>query len=84
LPGHNTQRRNQHFFFSFACLLPAHQLIWTEWRIDLKEFADQGVNLANIDSIAIGVGTKGNTMTHGGFGTMYFDDIRLYRPKSAP
>ncbi len=53
---------------------------WTEWRIALKEFADQGVDLTKIDSIAIGVGTKGNTTTAGGSGTLYFDDIRLYRP----
>jgi len=57
---------------------------WTEWRIDLQAFADQGVDLANINSIGIGIGTKGNTTTSGGLGTMYFDDIRLYRPQSAP
>jgi hypothetical protein len=56
---------------------------WTEWRIPLKDFAAQGVNLAQIDSIAIGVGTKGNTTTAGGTGTLYFDDMRLYRPAPA-
>jgi len=56
---------------------------WTEWRIDLEDFADQGVNLTNIDSIAIGIGTKGNTTTAGGSGTLYFDDIRLYQPGEA-
>ncbi len=56
---------------------------WTEWRIDLKEFADRGVNLTSVDSIAIGIGTKGNTTTAGGSGTAYFDDIRLYRPDKA-
>ncbi len=53
---------------------------WTEWRIALQEFADEGVNLTNIDSIAIGMGTRGDTTTPGGSGTLYFDDIRLYRP----
>jgi len=53
------------------------------WRIDLKEFADQGVNLTSVNSIAIGIGTKGNTTTAGGSGTAYFDDIRLYRPDKA-
>ena len=53
---------------------------WTEWRIDLQAFAEQGVDLTNIDSIAIGIGTKGNLTTPGGSGKMYFDDIRLYRP----
>ncbi len=56
---------------------------WTEWRIPLKDFADQGVSLKQIDSIALGVGTKGNTTTAGGSGMLYFDDIRLYRPAPA-
>jgi hypothetical protein len=54
---------------------------WTEWRIPLQAFADQGVNLADVDSIAIGLGTKSGTAVSGGSGTMYFDDIRLYRPQ---
>jgi hypothetical protein len=53
---------------------------WTEWVIPLQAFADQGVNLIDVDSIAIGVGTKAGIATSGGSGTMYFDDIRLYRP----
>jgi hypothetical protein len=52
---------------------------WTEWIIDLQEFASQGVDLTNVDSIAIGFGTKNNPAA-GGTGTMYLDDIRLYRP----
>ncbi|MFH1718954.1 MAG: hypothetical protein ABIF19_16480, partial [Planctomycetota bacterium] len=56
---------------------------WTQWIIPLQAFADQGINLANVDSIAIGLGTKGNTAA-GGSGQMYFDDIRLYRPRTAP
>jgi len=52
---------------------------WTPWIIPLQAFADQGINLANVDSIAIGLGTKGNTGP-GGPGKMYFDDIRLSRP----
>jgi len=53
---------------------------WTEWLIPLQAFADQGVNLANVTSIAIGFGTRGNTTIAGGTGQMYIDDIRLYRP----
>jgi hypothetical protein len=30
------------------------------------------------------LGTKGNMTAPGGSGKMYFDDIRLYRPRSAP
>jgi hypothetical protein len=50
---------------------------WTEWNIDLQAFADQGVNLANVNTIALGLGNKKNPLA-GGLGTMYFDDIRLY------
>jgi hypothetical protein len=52
---------------------------WTEWTIDLQMFADQGVNLANVNTIALGLGNKKNPVA-GGSGTMYFDDIRLYSP----
>jgi len=52
---------------------------WTQWVIDLQAFADQGVVLTNIDTITIGIGTKGPLGTAGGSGKMYFDDIRLYR-----
>ena len=52
---------------------------WTEWNIDLQAFADQGVNLANVNTITLGLGDKNNPQA-GGSGTMYFDDIRLYRP----
>jgi hypothetical protein len=52
---------------------------WTEWTIDLQAFADQGVNLTNIDTISLGLGNKNNPLA-GGSGIMYFDDIRLYRP----
>jgi hypothetical protein len=57
---------------------------WTEWVIPLSAFADQGINLANVDRIAIGLGTRGNMTTPGGSGRMYFDDIRLYQPRTAP
>jgi len=57
----------------------AQALAWTEWSIDLQAFADQGVNLANVDTITIGFGNRTNPAT-GGAGMMYFDDIRLYPP----
>ena len=50
---------------------------WTQWNIDLQAFADQGVNLANVNSITLGLGNKNNPVA-GGAGMMYFDDIRLY------
>jgi len=52
---------------------------WTQWNIDLQAFADQGVNLANVNTIALGLGNKKNPQA-GGSGMMYFDDIRLYPP----
>ena len=54
--------------------------VWTQWTIHLQSFADQGIDLSDVDRIAIGVGTKGNITTPGGAGKMLFDDIRLYRP----
>jgi hypothetical protein len=54
---------------------------WTEWRVDLQMFANQGVDLTNINTISIGFGDKNNPHP-GGSGKMYFDDIRLYRPDS--
>ncbi|MFB0553206.1 MAG: hypothetical protein ACETWQ_07825, partial [Phycisphaerae bacterium] len=52
---------------------------WTEWNIDLQAFADQGVNLSNVNTITIGFGNRNNPVV-GGAGMMYFDDIRLYAP----
>ncbi|UCC96813.1 MAG: discoidin domain-containing protein, partial [Phycisphaerales bacterium] len=46
------------------------RLIWTQWTIDL---ASLGVNLTSITSLAIGI--DGN----GAAGTLYVDDIVLYR-----
>jgi hypothetical protein len=52
---------------------------WTEWVIDLQAF--QGVTLTNVNTISIGFGTKGSPAA-GGTGKMYFDDIRLYKPRT--
>ncbi len=57
---------------------------WTEWRIPLTAFSDQGINLTNIDKVALGLGAKGGAAAAGGSGTIYFDDIRLYRPAVVP
>ncbi|MHC4331818.1 MAG: hypothetical protein ACYSWW_27250, partial [Planctomycetota bacterium] len=51
---------------------------WTEWIIDLQGFADQGVDLTDVDTITIGFGTE-NSPVAGGTGKMFFDDIRLIR-----
>jgi len=52
---------------------------WTEWVIPLKLFADRGIDLTNVNTIAIGFGDKSNPQP-GGSGLVYFDDIRLLRP----
>jgi len=49
---------------------------WTQWNIDLQVF---GVNLTNVNTIGLGLGDRNNPQA-GGFGVMYFDDIRLYAP----
>jgi len=53
---------------------------WKQWVIPLQALADQGINLTNVDRIVIGLGTGAGIAGPGGSGTMYFDDIRLYRP----
>ncbi|MHC4533281.1 MAG: LamG domain-containing protein [Planctomycetota bacterium] len=50
---------------------------WIRWNIDLQAFVDQGVNLANINTITLGLGHRNNPVA-GGSGMMYYDDIRLY------
>jgi hypothetical protein len=56
---------------------------WAEWNIPLQSFADQGMDLTNVNTIGIGFGNRSNPQP-GGTGTMYFDDIRLYRPAPQP
>ncbi|MHC4117804.1 MAG: LamG domain-containing protein [Planctomycetota bacterium] len=56
---------------------------WTEWKIDLQEFADQGVDLTNVNSISIGLGDK-NSAQGGGSGKIFLDHIALYRPPPPP
>jgi hypothetical protein len=54
---------------------------WTEWIIPLKAFENQGVNLADVDNISIGIGDRNNPQP-GDAGKMFFDDIRLYGSRS--
>jgi len=48
---------------------------WTEWNIPLQAFADQGVNLANVSSITLGIKSG-----DGGTGLIFVDDVSLYPP----
>jgi len=66
----------------------ANVTAWTQWGqygqgIALSEFTavNPSLNLANIDSISLGLGTRGNTTQPGGSGLMFIDDIGLYTPR---
>jgi hypothetical protein len=50
---------------------------WAKWVVSLQAFADQGVNLTNIDKISIGFGDPGVPTQAGGSGTVYFDSIGI-------
>jgi len=56
---------------------------WQEFNIDLQDFANAGVNLTGIKKMYIGVGNRLSPQT-GGTGTLYFDDIRVYKPRCLP
>ena len=56
---------------------------WTQWTVPLQAFADQGIDLSNVDKIAIGLGNKAGMPASGGLGTLYIDDVRLSRPSDA-
>jgi hypothetical protein len=58
----------------------AKAAVWTQWVVPLQAFADRGINLSNVDQLAVGLGAKSGVATPGGTGTIYIDDIRLYRP----
>jgi len=51
---------------------------WNQWDILLQDFADLGVNLANVGSLTIGFGNKANPVV-GGSGHVLVDDIRVSR-----
>lgn len=53
---------------------------WTEWNIPLQSFADNGVDLTNVTSLGIGVGTI-DSQEPCGEGRIFIDDIRLYIPR---
>jgi len=54
------------------------QNTWQEWNIPLNQFT--GVKIDKIKKISIGTGNK----TPGGSGSLYFDDVRLYRSRCVP
>ncbi len=52
---------------------------WKQWLIPLQAFVDQGINMSNVDKIAIGLGSISGMAVAGGSGTMFIDDIALYQ-----
>ena len=56
---------------------------WTQWNINLTRFADQGLNIANVNTITIGFGHSNNPVA-GGSGMMFFDDIQLNQSAQEP
>ena len=57
---------------------------WTQWITLLQAFSDQGIDLTDVDKFTIGLGSKSGMVAPGGSGTIYIDDIRLYRPERQP
>jgi hypothetical protein len=53
---------------------------WKQWRIPLSTFSNQGIDLSNVNTLGIGLGTMSGVPAVGGTGTIYVDDIRLVRP----
>jgi hypothetical protein len=56
---------------------------WQEWNIELTQFSGAGVNLKAIKKMYIGLGNRTSPKA-GGTGTIYIDDIRLYRSRCVP
>jgi hypothetical protein len=50
---------------------------WVSWDIPLQKFVDNGADVTNVTSIALGIGSKTNPQA-GGTGTMYYDDIGVH------
>jgi hypothetical protein len=50
---------------------------WVSWDIPLQKFVDNGADVTNATSIALGIGNKTSPQA-GGSGTMYYDDIGVH------
>jgi hypothetical protein len=55
---------------------------WIEWNVAISEFS--GVDPCAVTGLLIGFGDRDNTDKVGGEGVVYFDDIRLNRPRCLP
>jgi hypothetical protein len=52
---------------------------WQNWYIRLSDYAADGVDLTDVNAIAIGFGDRTDTVS-GGNGNVYFDNIRITCP----
>ena len=50
---------------------------WMPWDIALQKFIDNGVDVTNVTSITLGIGSKTSPQA-GGTGTIYYDDIGVH------
>ncbi|MHC4864329.1 MAG: S8 family serine peptidase [Planctomycetota bacterium] len=55
---------------------------WHQWDLDLQDFT--GVDLTDVNNLYIGFGIRSNPVVRGGYGIVYFDDVRLCRPFCRP
>jgi hypothetical protein len=56
---------------------------FTLWPVNLADFADQGVDIASVKEIILGLGNP-TAPVAGGSGTMYIDDIAVGNPVVRP
>jgi hypothetical protein len=56
---------------------------WQEWNIELTQFSAAGVNLKAVKRMYIGLGSRTSPKV-GGTGTIFIDDIRVYRSRCIP
>ena len=50
---------------------------WSQWTIDLREFASRGVDLVDVESLSIGFGSGEMIPESGAAGLVFFDNIHL-------
>jgi hypothetical protein len=58
---------------------------WTEWNMKLSDFADAGIDLANVTSMSLGFGDKATNVEQPGVtGVVHFDDISVCPVRCVP
>ena len=73
---------DSNYFVDYPDMNDIRQAEWHEWNIALSDFV--GVNMEAIRKIYLGFGDSANTTSPGGYGWVYFDDLRLYPPRCLP